>query len=94
MDVVVVLLALAAVVWLVAGPLRPGRTRRRAAQESAERADLEAAKDAKLREIRDLELDWRAGKLSDADYRAQDRTLRAEAIVLLKRLDELDGDGG
>ena len=92
MEFVVLVLAFAAVVWLIGGPLRPGRTRRRAALESAEQADLEAAKEAKLREIRDLELDWRTGKLSDADYRAQDRTLRAEAIVLLKRIDTLQGD--
>jgi hypothetical protein len=29
------------------------------------------------------------GKLSEADWRATDRELRAEAIVILRRLDEL-----
>ena len=59
------------------------------ATETAERAELEAARDAKYREIRDAELDHRTGKLSDADWRAQDRALRAEAVDILRRLDEL-----
>jgi hypothetical protein len=79
---------LALVVVLVSAPLR----RRRAGEEaeSAELAELEAARDAKYREIRDAELDHRTGKLSDADWRALDRGLRAEAILILRRLDELD----
>ena len=55
-------------------------------------AELEAAKEAKYREIRDAELDREMGKLSDADHRAIDRELRAEAIEILRRLDELEGD--
>ena len=57
--------------------------------ESAERAELEAARDAKYREIRDAELDYRTGKLSEADWRAVDRGLRAEAVEILRQLDEL-----
>ena len=63
-------------------PLRPARARADEALE-AERAELEAARDAKYREIRDAELDYRTGKLSEADWRALDRTLRAEAVELL-----------
>jgi len=87
-DLLVVLLVVALVVLVVTGPLR----RRGAAEaaESAERAELEAARDAKYREIRDAELDYRTGKLSDADWRATDRALRAEAMEILHRLDELD----
>ena len=55
----------------------------------ARRDDLEAAKEAKYREIRDAELDYRTGKLSEDDWRALDRELRAEAMELLRRLDEL-----
>ena len=58
-------------------------------RESVSREELEAAKEAKYREIRDAELDHRTGKLSDADWRAQDRALRAEAVDILRRLDEL-----
>ncbi len=55
-----------------------------------ERLDLEAEREAKLREIRDAELDHATGKLSDADYTAMDSTMRAEAVAILRRLDELD----
>jgi hypothetical protein len=89
MDLVVVLVVLAVVVLVVTAPLRAGRGRAVEAVESAERAELEAAKDAKYREIRDAELDFRTGKLSEADWRAQDRGLRAEAVELLRRLDML-----
>ncbi len=51
-------------------------------------AELEAARDAKYREIRDAELDRRTGKLSEGDYEAIDRALRAEAVEILDALDE------
>ena len=90
MDVLaplIVIALLGVVVWLVSGPLRraPGVEE----AEAARREDLEAAKEAKYREIRDAELDYRTGKLSEEDWRALDRDLRAEAIDLLRRLDDL-----
>ena len=86
MDLLVIGVVLLIVVALVAAPLRrPGTM----VEEDAERAELEAARDAKYREIRDADLDRRTGKLSDADWRAQDRALRAEAVEILRRLDEL-----
>ena len=88
MDLLVILVVLVIVVALVAAPLRTGR--RQEAAKNAERAELEAARDAKYREIRDAELDYRTGKLSEGDWRALDRGLRAEAVDLLRRLDELD----
>jgi hypothetical protein len=57
-------------------------------------AELEAARDAKYREIRDAELDHRTGKLSDSDFDAVDRGLRAEAIEILNKLDRLLGETG
>ncbi len=53
-------------------------------------ADLEAAREAKYRELRDLELDYRTGKLSEEDFLATDATLRSEALEILDRLEELD----
>ena len=82
-----VLVVLAVVVIVVSGPLRRGRVEAVEASESAQRAALEAAKEAKYAEIRDAELDHRMGKLSDDDWRAHDRALRAEAIEILHRLD-------
>jgi hypothetical protein len=61
------------------------------AEEDAEVAELEAAKEAKYREIRDAELDLEMGKLSEDDHRAIDRELRAEAIEILQRLDAATG---
>jgi hypothetical protein len=84
----IVIVLLGVVVWLVSGPLRTAPAVEEA--EAARRDDLEAAKEAKYREIRDAELDYRTGKLSEADWRALDRTLRAEAVGLLKRLDALE----
>jgi cytochrome c-type biogenesis protein CcmF len=49
-------------------------------------AALLAAREAKYREIRDAELDYRMGKLSREDYQAVDRALRAEALAILDRL--------
>ena len=70
----------------------PAAVRRRVAIRSLTRvgAQLEAAREAKYRELRDLELDYRMGKLSEDDYRLTDATLRMEAIEVLDRLDELD----
>jgi len=86
MDLLLVVVVLALIVLLVSAPLR--RRGALEAEESAERAELEAAREAKYREIRDADLDHRTGKLSDADHAQVDATLRAEAAELLRALDE------
>jgi uncharacterized membrane protein len=87
LGVLVIAALLAFVVWFVGSPLRhPTTTVER--ESDAQRA-LEAAKDAKYAEIRDTELDYRTGKLSEEDFRAIDRQLRAEAVEILRALDEL-----
>ncbi|SRR6266511_4100958 len=83
----ILLLALVAFVVLV--PLRRGGEIER--HEDARRVELEAAKEAKYREIRDAELDHRMGKLSEADWRTVDRELRGEAIAILRELDRVEG---
>jgi hypothetical protein len=89
-DLLLVFAVLAVVVLVVLAPLRSAGTRE--AGESADRAELEAQRDAKYREIRDAELDYRTGKLSERDWRANDRAMRAEAVEILRRLDELEGN--
>ena len=79
----------AVAVLVISAPLRSGRRLGREPAEAAERADLEAARDAKYAEIRDAEMDFRTGKLSEPDWRALDRQLRREAVELLHRLDEV-----
>jgi hypothetical protein len=64
-----------------------------AVAESSDVAELEAARDAKYREIRDAELDYRTGKLSPEDYAAIDGALRAEAVEILNRLQALEENG-
>jgi hypothetical protein len=88
MEIALAALFLALIVGLiVAVPLRRGPDVDR--REDERRAALEAAKEAKYREIRDAELDFRMGKLTDADYRTTDRELRAQAIEILRELDAL-----
>jgi hypothetical protein len=90
----IVIAVLTVVVLLVSAPLRRGGTARIEERDELRRADLELARDAKYREIRDAELDYRTGKLSEADWRRLDRELRAEAIDILKGLDELGEPAG
>ncbi len=87
------------VVVLVSAPLRraargedDGETARTQAA-AAQRRELQAAKEAKYREIRDAELDHRTGKLSEEDWRALDGALRGEAAQLLRALDRVGGRG-
>ncbi len=90
MDVlapVIVIVLLALVVLVVSAPLRRGVATAEGERDAARLADLEAAKEAKYREIRDAELDYRTGKLSEADWRSVDRELRAEAMELLRAID-------
>ena len=83
----VILIALVAAV-VVRPLLRPDAAVDR---DQAQLEELEAAKEAKYREIRDAELDHRMGKLSESDWRGIDRDLRGEAIEILRKLDELAG---
>lgn len=83
----VVLVCLVALV--VIAPLR--RPAEREALERDRAAELEAAKEAKYREIRDAELDYRMGKLSEEDWKRTDRELRAQAIEILRELDAISG---
>ena len=88
MEYALAAIVLASLVALVL--LRPLiRGERSAPAEEARREELEAAKEAKYREIRDAELDLRMGKLSSRDHREVDRELRAEAVAILAELDEL-----
>ena len=105
MIVLLSLVLVAAVFAVVAQPLRGGGGRRRVALSTAAsgvtardpqeqermRDDLEAAREAKYREIRDAELDYRTGKLSHEDYQAIDADLRAEALDILNQYERAEG---
>lgn len=86
-DFLVTLVLLTAAAASLLWPLR--RTASVGAGRDGDAEALEAARDAKLRDIRDLELDFRLGKLSEPDYVAIDSRLRAEAVQLIRDLQSL-----
>ena len=86
------LLAVAIVVlvaWFVTAPLRRRPSEAPDDPAEAELAELEARKEAKYRQIRDVEADRAAGKLTEEDFKRLDRELRGEAVAILKRIDRL-----
>ncbi|HUA47610.1 MAG TPA: hypothetical protein VMA77_20405 [Solirubrobacteraceae bacterium] len=92
LEYLVILAVLSAAVVFVTWPLRIAAVGRRPGERSEldERSsldELEAAREAKYRELRDAELDHLTGKLSDDDYEALDHSLRGEAIEILHGLD-------
>jgi hypothetical protein len=96
-EFLLVLAVVLVVVAVVMSPLRREWTGRPGTEpasadggdehELSELAELEAARDAKYREIRDADLDRRTGKLSEEDFDAIDGTLRSEAIEILRAID-------
>ncbi|MFI4992003.1 MAG: hypothetical protein ACHQCH_00075 [Solirubrobacterales bacterium] len=92
MDLLIAILTLVlllVVILVISAPLRVARRAGgivSSGEQTADRAELEAAREAKYREIRDAELDYRTGKLSDEDFAATDGALRAEAVEILDRL--------
>jgi hypothetical protein len=93
-EFLIVLAILLVVAAVVSAPLRRewsgrGRGPSDDLEAGRELAELEAARDAKYREIRDAELDHQTGKLSDQDFEAVDGTLRAEAVEILRALDQV-----
>jgi flagellar biosynthesis/type III secretory pathway M-ring protein FliF/YscJ len=92
MAYVIAVVLIFVVVAIISSPLRRSAAQGDAAhvgEMSLDREELEAARDAKYREIRDVELDHQTGKISDADFEAVDSTLRNEAIEILRKLDRL-----
>jgi flagellar biosynthesis/type III secretory pathway M-ring protein FliF/YscJ len=92
MEFLIVLVVLCVVVLVVTSPLWRPRADGKAGsapRAGREQAELEAAREAKYREIRDAELDYRTGKLSETDYEAIDTTLRAQAMEILRALDRV-----
>jgi len=97
-DLLAAILAVAllgVVILVVSAPLRAARrpsgteSPAQGAEAGEDRVELEAAREAKYREIRDAELDYRTGKLSEEDFAATDGALRAEAVEILDRLGAL-----
>ncbi len=90
MSYLLILIVIAIAVVVISAPLRAARGSAEADRHASRRAELEAARDSKYREIRDAELDLATGKLSEADYAAIDHDLRHEAIAIMHALDEAE----
>ena len=88
--VLLTLFVIVALALFVSVPLRPGARGREERIEDPERAELEARKETKYREIRDAELDREQGKLSSVDWARADAELRREAIEILREIDSLE----
>jgi hypothetical protein len=83
----VIVVVIAGLALVLAAPLR-GRGEDVRDDRADRLEELEARKQAKYREIRDADMDFKTGKLSDEDHRALDRQLRAEAMEILRAIDE------
>ena len=90
MTVVWFLIMLVAVAAFVSSPFWRGGSE--ADIEDPEIAALEAAREAKYREIRDAETDRDSGKLSEEDFKRLDAELRSEAVAILDRLSALKNE--
>lgn len=55
----------------------------------ATRRELEDAKQSKYREIKDAELDHKAGRMTDEQWHQTDQELRKEAMLILRDIDTL-----
>ena len=87
--VAVALVVVAAVAWplLARAPGTPP-----ADPEVERRAGDQEDLDRSLEAIREIEMDHRAGNLSDEDFAALDRAERARAVELMRRLDRREPD--
>ncbi len=79
-----VALVLAPLVLRIAAPLKDGP------DAVVELRELYALKEITYETIRDIEFDYHAGKISEADYRAMTGRYTREAALLLGRIDALE----
>jgi uncharacterized membrane protein len=83
----VIVAVIVAIATVLSAPLRNRKVDARDARDDR-LEELEARKQAKYGEIRDAEMDFKTGKLSQADHTLLDRQLRAEAMEILRAIDQ------
>jgi hypothetical protein len=89
-GILIVAIAALAVVALVAWPLvRVDASAPPPDPDAEARRDVEEQLGMALEAIREIEMDHRAGNLSDEDFSALDAAERARAVELMRRADEL-----
>ena len=92
-GILIVAVAALAVVALVAWPLVRAEEDATPSDAAADaRRDVDEQLSASLEAIREIEMDHRAGNLSDEDFAALDAAERARAVELMRRADALRQD--
>ncbi|MFQ5578509.1 MAG: zinc ribbon domain-containing protein, partial [Anaerolineae bacterium] len=88
---IAILLLIVAALWWVLKPLWQGASRpvNVVSLEELSLAKLEQRRDNLYSAIKDLELDYEAGKISDADYRQVRAGFTQQAAGVLKQIDHL-----
>lgn len=86
LEVLLTIVMAAIVVSFLAWPILKGVDER---VVDAERAELEDAKQAKYREIKDAELDRKSGRMTEEQWATTDKELRREAMQILGKIDTL-----
>lgn len=80
------------VVWFIAAPFfEPALARSGAAEGYGTLASLTDAKERALRSIKDLELDFSMGKLSQEDFEESRSALTLEVANLLREIQQHEG---
>ncbi len=77
-------------VWLGLGPLFGARGASVDFPRTIELNELRVEKDRLVAEIHEAELDHETGKLSAEDFAAIEARLKARAVEVLRRIDELE----
>jgi predicted TIM-barrel fold metal-dependent hydrolase len=90
LEIILSLVAVGATVVFLAWPIVNGVDE---TVVDAERAELEDAKQAKYREIKDAELEYKAGRMTEEQWRETDNELRREAMLILRKIDTLGAAG-
>lgn len=89
LEILLSAVVVACVVSFLAWPVLNGVDER---VVDAERRELENAKQAKYREIKDAELDHKSGRMTEDQWRETDNELRREAMQILAKIDTLSSE--
>jgi hypothetical protein len=93
LELVIVIAVIGACAYFVGRPLWDARPRVRDLDEGR-RAELRRQKEGLLSSLREMEFDFRTGKLTEEDYGAMRSDLEARAIETLRQLDALEASAG
>lgn len=91
LQVLLTLVMILVVVTFMAWPILNGVDER---VVDAERRELEDAKESKYREIKDAELEFKSGRMTEQQWNETDQELRREAMQILRAIDTLGAKRG